>query len=163
MGTISAFAYRHRETKKNLCRGGRSQDLPNTDLCTQSSENNTFRLTNSSSLTYTVLVLLFLLHFVRKPLLKYGCCTLLSFVKYNVEASHRNCRFTNNTYCVQPKCTLLIYLEPNFTFPSALNRKLNIFAQLPNCYFVFHKKLLAADNTVNRSSINFQRLLPLIR
>ena len=32
LGTISAFAYRHRETKKNLCRGGRSQDLPNTDL-----------------------------------------------------------------------------------------------------------------------------------
>jgi len=28
LGTISAFAYRHRETKKNLCRGGRSQDLP---------------------------------------------------------------------------------------------------------------------------------------
>ena len=32
LGTISAFAYRHRETKKNLCRGGRSQDLPNTDF-----------------------------------------------------------------------------------------------------------------------------------
>ena len=31
MGTISAFACRHRETKKNLCRGGRSQDLPDTD------------------------------------------------------------------------------------------------------------------------------------
>jgi len=31
-GTISAFAYRHRETKKNLSRGGRSQDLPNTDF-----------------------------------------------------------------------------------------------------------------------------------
>ena len=30
LGTISAFACRHRETKKNLCRGGRSQDLPNT-------------------------------------------------------------------------------------------------------------------------------------
>ena len=30
--TISAFAYRHRETKKNLCRDGRSQDLPNTDF-----------------------------------------------------------------------------------------------------------------------------------
>ena len=29
---LSAFAYRHRETKKNLCRGGRSQDLPNTDF-----------------------------------------------------------------------------------------------------------------------------------
>ena len=29
LGTVSAFAYRHRETKKNLCRGGRSQDLPN--------------------------------------------------------------------------------------------------------------------------------------
>ena len=29
---ISVFAYRHRETKKTLCRGGRSQDLPNTDL-----------------------------------------------------------------------------------------------------------------------------------
>jgi len=27
LGTISAFAYRHRETKKNLCRGGRSQDF----------------------------------------------------------------------------------------------------------------------------------------
>ena len=34
LGTVSAFAYRHRETKKNLCRGGRSQDLPSTDrLC----------------------------------------------------------------------------------------------------------------------------------
>jgi len=31
LGTISAFAYRHRETEKNLCRGGRSQDFPNTD------------------------------------------------------------------------------------------------------------------------------------
>ena len=29
---LSAFAYRHRETKKNLCRGGRSQDLPNADF-----------------------------------------------------------------------------------------------------------------------------------
>ena len=32
LGTITAFAYRHRKTKKNLCRGGRSQDLPNTDF-----------------------------------------------------------------------------------------------------------------------------------
>ena len=32
LGTISALAYRQRETKKNLCRGGRSQDLPNTDF-----------------------------------------------------------------------------------------------------------------------------------
>ena len=32
LGTISAFAYRHRQTKKNLCRGGRSQDLPDTDF-----------------------------------------------------------------------------------------------------------------------------------
>ena len=32
LGTISKFAYRHRETEKNLCRGGRSQDLPNTDF-----------------------------------------------------------------------------------------------------------------------------------
>ena len=32
LGTISAFAYGHRETKKNLCRDGRSQDLPNTDF-----------------------------------------------------------------------------------------------------------------------------------
>ena len=32
LGTISAFAFRHRETKKNLCRDGRSQDLPSTDL-----------------------------------------------------------------------------------------------------------------------------------
>ena len=31
-GTISAFACRHTETKKNLCRGGRSQDLPDTDF-----------------------------------------------------------------------------------------------------------------------------------
>jgi hypothetical protein len=27
LGTISAFAYRQNETKKNLCRGGRSQDM----------------------------------------------------------------------------------------------------------------------------------------
>ena len=32
LGTISAFAYRQRETKKNLCRDGRSQDLPSTDF-----------------------------------------------------------------------------------------------------------------------------------
>ena len=32
LGTVSAFAFRHRETKKNLCRGGRWQDLPNTDF-----------------------------------------------------------------------------------------------------------------------------------
>jgi len=31
-GTIWAFAYRQRETKKNLCRGGRSQDLLVTDF-----------------------------------------------------------------------------------------------------------------------------------
>ena len=38
--TISAFAYRHRESKENLCRGGRSQDLPNTDLYTAVRHNN---------------------------------------------------------------------------------------------------------------------------
>ena len=32
LGTVSAFAFRHRETKKILCQGGRSQDLPNTDF-----------------------------------------------------------------------------------------------------------------------------------
>ena len=31
-GTIAAFALVHRETKKNLCRDGRSQDLPDTDF-----------------------------------------------------------------------------------------------------------------------------------
>jgi hypothetical protein len=32
LGNISAFAFRHRETKKNLCQGGWSeQDLPDTD------------------------------------------------------------------------------------------------------------------------------------
>jgi len=29
---LSICLYRHRETKKNLCRGGRSQDLSNTDF-----------------------------------------------------------------------------------------------------------------------------------
>ena len=29
---LSTFAYRHRETEKNLCRGDRSQDLPSTDF-----------------------------------------------------------------------------------------------------------------------------------
>jgi len=32
LGTISAFAHGHRKTKKNLCRGGRSQDLPDPAL-----------------------------------------------------------------------------------------------------------------------------------
>ena len=36
LGTISAFAFRHRKTKKNVCRGGRSQDLPSTDYNQQS-------------------------------------------------------------------------------------------------------------------------------
>ena len=31
-GTISAFAFRHKETKKNLCQGDRSQELPDTDF-----------------------------------------------------------------------------------------------------------------------------------
>ena len=31
LGNLSAFAYRHRETKKNLYRGVRSQDLTDTD------------------------------------------------------------------------------------------------------------------------------------
>jgi len=29
---LSAFVYRHRENEKNLCRGGRLQDLPSTDF-----------------------------------------------------------------------------------------------------------------------------------
>ena len=37
LGTISPFAYRYRETKKNLCRGGWSQDLPDTDFLASSS------------------------------------------------------------------------------------------------------------------------------
>jgi len=32
LGTILALSFRHRETNKDLCRGGRSQDLPNTDF-----------------------------------------------------------------------------------------------------------------------------------
>ena len=32
MGAISASRFRYREAKKNLCRGGRSQDLPDTDF-----------------------------------------------------------------------------------------------------------------------------------
>jgi hypothetical protein len=31
LGTISAFAFRLGETKKNLCQGDQSQDLPDTD------------------------------------------------------------------------------------------------------------------------------------
>ena len=31
-GTITAFALVHRETKKDLCRDGRSKDLPDTDF-----------------------------------------------------------------------------------------------------------------------------------
>jgi hypothetical protein len=32
LGNILAFAFRQREAKKNLCRGGRSQDLPDTEF-----------------------------------------------------------------------------------------------------------------------------------
>ena len=32
LGNHLSICFKHRETKKNLCRGGRSQDLPNTDL-----------------------------------------------------------------------------------------------------------------------------------
>ena len=39
LGTISALAYRHRETKKHLCRSGRSQDLPDTDFYCQLRES----------------------------------------------------------------------------------------------------------------------------
>jgi len=32
LGNDLNICFRYRETKKNLCRGGRSQDLPNTDF-----------------------------------------------------------------------------------------------------------------------------------
>ena len=32
LGNHLTFAFKHRETKINLCRGSRSQDLPNTDF-----------------------------------------------------------------------------------------------------------------------------------
>ena len=32
LGNHLSICFRHKETKKNLCRGGRSQDLPNTDF-----------------------------------------------------------------------------------------------------------------------------------
>jgi hypothetical protein len=32
LGTITEFAFRHSENKKNLCRGGRSQDLQDNDF-----------------------------------------------------------------------------------------------------------------------------------
>ena len=32
LGNHLSFAYRHKETKKNLFRGGRSQDFPDTDF-----------------------------------------------------------------------------------------------------------------------------------
>ena len=52
LGTISVFAYRQRVTKKNLCRDGRSQDLPNTDFqpavqCTHST-TNTHKITTTT-------------------------------------------------------------------------------------------------------------------
>ena len=31
LGNHLSICFKHMETKKNLCRGGRSQDLPNTD------------------------------------------------------------------------------------------------------------------------------------
>ena len=62
LGTVSAFAYRHRETKKNLCRGGRSQDLPSTDfqpavrhLKYKKKKQYTHSTTNTHKITTTIL------------------------------------------------------------------------------------------------------------
>ena len=42
-GTVPAFAVVRRETKRNLCRDGRSQDLPDTDF-PASKQTRTVRL-----------------------------------------------------------------------------------------------------------------------
>ena len=42
LGTISAFAYRHREAKRNLCRGGRLHNLPNTDLVIHATDSGCY-------------------------------------------------------------------------------------------------------------------------
>jgi len=55
LGTISAFADRHRETKKNLCRGGRSQDLP--DAWFQPSATNWMRTALFCVITQRVVVI----------------------------------------------------------------------------------------------------------
>ena len=54
LGTISAFAYRRRKTKKNLCRGGRSQDLPNTDFGSPVSKVKIAIHTHSTTNTHTM-------------------------------------------------------------------------------------------------------------
>ena len=45
MGTISAFAHGHRKTKKNLCRGGRSQDLPDPALYDRKTHKGPIQIT----------------------------------------------------------------------------------------------------------------------
>ena len=51
LGTISAFAYRNRETEKNLCRGGRSQDLPSRQPQGLALASWTCRLSRASCVT----------------------------------------------------------------------------------------------------------------
>ena len=60
LGTISVFAYRQRETERNLCRGGRSQDLPSTDFqpavrhLKQKKKQYTHSTTNTHKITTTI-------------------------------------------------------------------------------------------------------------
>ena len=78
LGTISAFAYRHRETKKNLCRGDRSQDLPNTDLLPSSPASKVKTAVHSQYRKYTIL----------------GLLHLILLIKFSVFSSFRNFSFT---------------------------------------------------------------------
>jgi len=42
LGTITAFAYRHRETRENLCRGGRSTNIRKRQLMKRLLNKNIF-------------------------------------------------------------------------------------------------------------------------
>ena len=105
-GTISAFACRHRETKKNLCRGGRSQDLPDTDFQPAVRHLKAVRHLQSSpasslgSLSYTSLLSLYTIGQIYEKTHQQGLVyTLRHYYNFSNTARQISCGICDSEHC----------------------------------------------------------------
>ena len=124
LGPISAFACRHRKTKKPLCRDGRSQDLPDTDF--QPAVCNT-------------MVRIIILYY--NITLQYHCVTVV----YSFQYSNMLYRFVAQEKQAIPYSLgvqqAILYCLGKYTFAQRRNRLTTYFAEripiIKRCAIVF--------------------------
>jgi hypothetical protein len=97
-GNIQAFAIGHRKTKKNLCRDGRSQDLPATDILTRRTvfSKTAFGIARSAFRMYSVMAI-------------FKSATLLGIVRIHWDFRQVNREFWSP--CIYIYHVMLLYLS----------------------------------------------------